>query len=454
MAVASRASILEALDLLDAAVDELLDASSDGLSCRDLVDVLTRLEVAGRRIPVVGHTLITRLSREATVEDLAGSPLRITLASRLMISPGEAKRRCEDAAALAPRVGLTGEAREPLLPHTAAALARGDLGQAQITIIRDTLEHLPQQTPPETIVAAEEQLTHYGAQFRPDVFRKVARRILDTIHPDGQLDDRARSRRRGITISAQGTDGMSRLSGWITPELRATLEPGLHKLAAPGMCNPDDQIPCTSGTPSEAQIQGDARNAAQRNHDALLAICRSLLMSGELGRHHGLPVTVIVSTTLQDLERGAGRGLTAGGSLLPMSDVIRMASHAHHYLCIFDKASDLPLNLYRTRRCASEGQRIVLHARDRGCTGPGCSAPAYLCEVHHIDDFADGGNTNIDDLTLACIPTHHKLIKPGGWRTRRAAGGRVEWIPPPEQDRGQPRTNDYHHPERLLGQED
>ena len=55
--------------------------------------------------------------------------------------------------------------------------------------------------------------------------------------------------------------------------------------------------------------------------------------------------------------------------------------------------------------------------------------------------------TNIDKLTFGCKP-HHKLID-AGWRTRKLANGRTEWIPPPHFDRG-PRTNDYHHPERLF----
>ena len=38
----------------------------------------------------------------------------------------------------------------------------------------------------------------------------------------------------------QQPDGLSRISGWVTPQCRATMEPALHKLGAPGMCNPDD----------------------------------------------------------------------------------------------------------------------------------------------------------------------------------------------------------------------
>jgi Domain of unknown function (DUF222) len=56
-----------------------------------------------------------------------------------------------------------------------------------------------------------------------------------------------------------------------------------------------------------------------------------------VGQHNGLPASIIVTTTLRELEAGVGQALTGGGSLLPMSDVIRLACHAHHYLCIFDK---------------------------------------------------------------------------------------------------------------------
>ncbi|MGV7252927.1 DUF222 domain-containing protein, partial [Mycobacterium kansasii] len=74
-----------------------------------------------------------------------------------------------------------------------------------------------------------------------------------------------------------------------------------------------------------AAIDTDTRSAAQRSHDGLLAGLRALLASGELGQHNGLPAPIIVSTTLAELEAAAGQGLTGGGTLLPMSDVIRLA---------------------------------------------------------------------------------------------------------------------------------
>jgi len=49
----------------------------------------------------------------------------------------------------------------------------------------------------------------------------------------------------------------------------------------------------------------------------------------------------------------------------------------------------------------------VLHAKDRGCTAPGCDAPGYRCEVHHVDEWATGGPTNVDTLTFTCPDNHH-----------------------------------------------
>nr|WP_264028823.1 HNH endonuclease signature motif containing protein [Mycolicibacterium aichiense] len=79
----------------------------------------------------------------------------------------------------------------------------------------------------------------------------------------------------------------------------------------------------------------------------------------------------------------------------------------------------------------------------------GCDAPGYLTEVHHVDEWAQGGLTNIDTLTLACRADHRLLDH--GWKTRKLANGNTEWIPPPQLPMLRGGVNDCHHPERLLG---
>lgn len=71
----------------------------------------------------------------------------------------------------------------------------------------------------------------------------------------------------------------------------------------------------------------------------------------------------------------------------------------------------------------------------------------------HVTDYAQCRTTDVNDLTFGCGP-HHRLLRPGGWTTRKRANGDTEWIPPPHLDRGRPRTNNYHRPEKLLRDND
>ena len=145
-----------------------------------------------------------------------------------------------------------------------------------------------------------------------------------------------------------------------------------------------------------------------------------------------------------------GIGVTGGGTRIPIAEVIRLAAHAHHSLAVFDKATGSALDLFRARRVASPAQRIMLIARDGGCTKPGCTVGAYGSQAHHVvADWTDGGNTNVDELGLACGPDN-RAVGPEGWSTRMNERGEVEWIPPPALDTGQTRINTYHRPERLL----
>ena len=317
-------------------------------------------------------------------------------------------------------------------------------------MIRSFWHRLPDFVDIETRAKAEAQLARLAGEHRPDELARLADKLTDCLHPDGDFTDIDRAKRRGLTIGKQDIDGMSPISGCLTPEARATLDAVFAKLAAPGMCNSADDQPCTGGTPSQAAIQGDTRSLGQRNHDAMLAAARALLASGDLGQHNGLPASIIVTTTLQELEKGAGRGLTGGGTLLPMSDVIRLGSHAHHYLAIFDKGKALAL--YHTNRLASPAQRIVLYAKDRGCSFPGCDVPGYLCEAHHCNRYATNPVTDVNDLTFGCGP-NHKLAEQG-WTTRKNAHGDTQWIPPAHLDHRQAGVNTYWHPEKLLQDDD
>ncbi|BBZ39274.1 hypothetical protein MCNS_23370 [Mycobacterium conspicuum] len=449
MGCSSREEIVEVLDALDGVLDRLCALSFDALTTPERLRILQRLERGARRQRTPQHALINQLDAQAGPEELGGT-LCGALADRLRITKPEASRRIAEAEDLGPRRALTGEPLAPLLTHTAAAQHDGLIGDAHVRVIRDFFTHLPAVVDVGTRAAVELVLADKATEYRPDQLREQARQLMDWLHPDGDFTDEERARKRGIILGKQEYDKMSRISGLITPELRAFLEPVLAKLAAPGTCNPDDDTPVVHEQPDDDAVRRDHRSSAQRNHDALLAGLRALIASGQLGQHNGLPVSIIVTTTLKELEAGAGKARTGGGALLPMSDVIRLASHAHHYLAIFDGTK--PLALHHGKRFASPAQRIMLCAKDRGCTRPGCDAPAYHSQAHHVSGWTTTHRTDIEDLTLACGPDNRLAEK--GWTTRKNAHGDTEWIPPPHLNYGQPRTNTYHHPEKLLNPDD
>lgn len=440
-------SIAVAMEALDRAVELLGAVDVEALPVRDRLVALDRLETAARRVRARWGVVAESLQRcgDAAV---GGACARV-IADVVRISPAEARRRLRDAASVGPRTTLGGESLPAALPATATAWDGGLLDVEHLRVIEKFHRDIPEGLHPATVAKAEAFLAEKATELRPDQLGKVADRLAVTLNPDGTFSDEHRAAQRGFSWGRQRLDGMTVGTLVATPELRAMLDAWLAKFAAPGMCNPEDLTPTVAGEPAPAVIDADRRQHGQRQHDAIAALVRGQLGDPALGLHNGLPVTVVVSTTLDQLRSGAGYALTGGGSPLPMSDVIRMASHAWHYLCVFDTHSERPLYLGRSKRVASADQRIVLHARDRGCSAPGCDMPGYLCEVHHLDEWADGGATDVDCLTFACAQ-HHRLVTPGGWKTRKHRDGHTEWLPPPQIPLA-PGRNDFHHPERMLG---
>ncbi|MEZ5153919.1 DUF222 domain-containing protein [Rhodococcus zopfii] len=166
--------------------------------------------------------------------------------------------------------------------------------------------------------------------------------MLAYLNPDGDAPDEKERRRRGLRIGKQGTDLMTPISGLLDPETRALLEPVLAKLARPGMNNPDDPDSPRRDVESDTLDRDalakaaarDTRTVVQRNHDALKVALRQLLSSGVLGSYRGLPVTAILTMSVQQLEHGAGVVTTASGGLVPVRDALRMAETAHPVLAV------------------------------------------------------------------------------------------------------------------------
>lgn len=465
-----------AVSAYTASVDALLAADVDACSHRDLLTAFVDVETTTQRVPMLQYAILARLQREATPAELGATSWTKLLTLRTRMSKGRAHKLLTRATQLAPRRTLQGHDMTPEWEHTAAALSRGAFGEEHLEVIRKFFNALPATIDPITRSQAEQSLVTAAADLDPHSLTVLAIHLLALLHPDGEEPADAAARKAGLHLGSQQPDGLSYLSGWVTPKLRAMIEPILAKFSERGRHpapepteaqpplfdepepEPDPELehPASEDNPSPPQhdepppplLDAQWRSKAHYLHDAVEAAFDLLLRSQTLGRLNGLPTTVVITTTLRELHAGAGYAVTGGGSVLPMRDLIAMAAAgAYHYLAVFDGHTSMALHLGRAQRCATGAQKLALFGRERGCTCPGCDAAFYDTQAHHgHKDWKHGGQTNIDDLTLACGPAN-QMIEDTGWSTRRRPDGRFEWIDPTT---GRAHLNNLHHPERLF----
>ncbi len=447
-AEAVRVAVRAELDVVEAAHDRLRALATDLVGNAFRIEIAQRLEAQQRANRGLSYRIFAEIAEPVDGTDdprlPAGVKVRDVLASRLRLTAAEVRRRFRVAARICPRRSLTGPVLAPELPELAAAVESGHVGDDHITAVCRALDRLPASVAAADREKAERTLVRHAREQDAQFVTAVGTVIADCLNPDGNFTDEDRARRRGLVLGAQGPDGMSRLSGWLDPEARAYLE-AATAVVRPGRHQPD-------GDPER-----DRRSPEQRSHDALKLALKVAIASGGLGQHRGAPVSVVVTTTLAELEQAARAAAdpdvpmppparTGGTGRLPMSDLIRMAGESIHYLAVFEDHSARPLYLGRSRRLATADQRIICHARDGGCTKPGCFAGGYDCEIHHAVEWSNGGATDADNLFFGCGPDHG-AVTDGVYGTTVTGEGRIAWT----DGTGPPRVNDVHHPQRLLG---
>ena len=434
----------EKLSRLAAVLDELAAVDVSLVSDAALVEATVEAErLALRTAGAVTDRLIVEASDRDLPRELGFRDIRNFMGQGLHI--GDPAARYRVIAATGSFTTICGDRLPPACPTLAGYVAEGRVAGAHVRAVLEVLEAIPGEVSAETKAAAEAQMAGYAVQFTPAEITNLGSRLLAHLDPDGTLTTaKDRKRRRRLWVNRQNAQLMSRLTADLDPIARARLDTVLDAWAKPGMNNPDDPEspvgPITTANAEQvaAAALRDERSPAQRNHDAFSALLGQVLESGMLGNtHRGLPIQVIVTTSLQELEAQAGIAQTTSGTLLPIHDVIEMAaaSGASPYLAVFGDHTSIPLYLGRSKRIASLGQRLASFASAGGkmCSAPGCNQPASRVQMHHAaKDWADGGLTDIDQLVPAC-DVHNRRVgtKPGQFTTRMITEGpdtgRVAW---------------------------
>jgi hypothetical protein len=103
-----------------------------------------------------------------------------------------------------------------------------------------------------------------------------------------------------------------------------------------------------------------------------------------------------------DLPVETVRRLCCDGTLIPITGLLPI------------EGKGPTLDVGRKRRTLPTALKRAVWARDRHCRFPGCSHTRFV-DAHHVQHWAQGGATSLENLMLLCSH-HHRLVHEGGFR--------------------------------------
>ena len=267
-----------------------------------------------------------------------------------------------------------------------------------------------------------------------------------------RIAEKTEERRRHETRSLRtwvGDDGMVLVQGRLTPEvgavLRRALEAACDQMKMRRSDAADDPVAEALAQDAMAVDEELAPTFAQRQADAigLLAECALVggLDRGTAGDRYQVVVhvdagalkearDVPAGTPTPALTSAAAHSQTvldeAGGIHVAAETARRLACDAALVEMQHGPAGEI-LDVGRRTRTISPALRRALAARDRQCRFPGCQN--RRCDAHHVEHWADGGATRLDNLVLLCR-RHHRVVHEEGFRITLDAVGEVEFLRP------------------------
>ncbi|MYG94021.1 MAG: DUF222 domain-containing protein [Acidimicrobiia bacterium] len=164
------------------------------------------------------------------------------------------------------------------------------------------------------------------------------------------------------------------------------------------------------------------RTPQQRAADALA----ELILQPEKGKAKGIALVLVADYDATSRELANAR--FGDDSPLPMQELVCLALKADIFPAVFD-AKTQNLWLGRTRRTATEAQRIALTIRDQGCIG--CGTAPNRCFAHHVKFWKHNGPTDYPNLVLVCNDCHHDVHDNGFHVIQDSDTGRWKTQPPP-----------------------
>ena len=142
--------------------------------------------------------------------------------------------------------------------------------------------------------------------------------------------------------------------------------------------------------------------AAEQMADALVRLLRG---DGDgVARAVPRPVVMVPFPEWTRIQSGAGDEVTltlTDGTTMTGAEFLAYEFGEALEVAAFHPAEGA-VNLYRTARFANDKQRTLASMMTPSCPVPGCRHGADSCEMHHIDAWRFGGETNLANLVPLC----------------------------------------------------
>jgi plasmid stabilization system protein ParE len=343
------------------------------------------------------------------------------------IGPAAAKRIVIRGKAVNSSSTLGGTGIPAIAPLAGIAARAGEITPAHVDEIVATMTKMPATVSDRDRAGAEKILVDLARQATPLEVRKAGDRLLNTFDPDGPEPKDPPERPQRELAFQEHRDGTATLKGKLDNLSYAQLRAALDPLAKP----------------HSTEEGRDARSQWERHADALVDLVRLAMTVDEIPTHGGDRVHVAVTVDFETLKSGIGTAMLDYGGVITAAEARMLACDCKVIPAVLGTESE-QMDLGRSKRIITTGQRRRLVMRDRGCAFPGCKSHAKHCDGHHIVYWILGGPTNLNNLTLLC-ERHHRLVHCGGWEVRMGGDGRPDFIPPAYLDPlRRPRRNTVH----------
>lgn len=345
----------------------------------ELKAVLTKIRAAQRCLDGVVMS-IGRRSDELAAQGRA-APAAETMRADGAVSARQARREARRSETAT------------IMPGIDQAVKEGQLSGEHVDAIARHSTKLTEEQRESLDIAA---VVAKARQVPAETFERFLKRQVDDIRGDHGLGDT--EAKRSASEFRHWFDhgsGMGRFSGSLDPEryemLIGAVEHRTGSLAAAGGVEKD-------------------RNLAAR------ALVDLAVRKGVAGSGSRLLPSILVVTdqaTLAGAPRKNSLRQTEGGHDIAAASVERLACDAMIRGVTLD-GHGVPIDVGRKYRTATDGQWAALKAIYSTCAWAGCRSPIGWCQAHHIEEWENGGRTDLKNLVPLCSQHHHRVHE-GGW---------------------------------------